>query len=127
MSSQTILVTGASGQLGRLIIRDLLKTSPQSTIVGLVRTETAAAVLRDHGAEARIANYEDAVSLRTAMSGVDRVLLCRRASWADAFRSTATSSRPPNQPGSRFSPIPASSTQIPIQWLLRWNIARRSA
>ena len=76
MSQQTrILVTGASGQLGRLVVAALLKRVNAAQIVALVRGAEAAKSFADQGIEARIGNYDDTTSLAAALTGIDRVLL----------------------------------------------------
>ncbi|MBR9764007.1 MAG: SDR family oxidoreductase [Rhodobacteraceae bacterium] len=73
--SKKILVTGASGQLGALVVESLLAKTAVADIVALVRREESAAPLRDKGVEVRFGDYEDAGSLSAAMRGIDRVLL----------------------------------------------------
>lgn len=75
MSSNSILVTGASGQLGQLVLDHLQRLAPEATIAGLVRKEVDAAALRARGVEPRIGDYTDPASLRSAMAGVHKVLL----------------------------------------------------
>jgi NAD(P)H dehydrogenase (quinone) len=72
---ETIAVTGATGQLGRLVIADLLTRAPAVRVIGLVRNTAAAQDLADRGVELRTANYDDPASLRTALQGVDKLLL----------------------------------------------------
>jgi len=72
---ETIVITGATGQLGRLVIAELQRLAPQARLVGLVRNPTAAQDLALRGVELRTADYEDAAALRTALAGVDKVLL----------------------------------------------------
>lgn len=74
-NSETIAVTGATGQLGRLVIADLLRLAPQAHIIGLVRNPAAAQGLAAHGVELRTANYNDPASVRAALAGVKKVLL----------------------------------------------------
>jgi NAD(P)H dehydrogenase (quinone) len=74
-TSETIAVTGATGQLGRLVIADLLKVAPQARLIAIVRNPAAATDLADRGVELRTANYDDPASLKTALTGVDKVLL----------------------------------------------------
>jgi NAD(P)H dehydrogenase (quinone) len=73
--SENIVVTGATGQLGRLVIADLLKIAPSAHIIGLVRNPAAAKDLADRGVELRTANYQDPASLAVALAGADKVLL----------------------------------------------------
>lgn len=73
--SEKILVTGATGQLGRLVIADLLKVAPTAHVVGLVRNAAAAKDLADRGVELRTADYNDPASVKAALAGADKVLL----------------------------------------------------
>lgn len=68
----TIAVTGATGQLGRLVIASLLKKHGGADIVALVRDPAKAA---DLGVEVRAADYDRPETLETALAGVDRLLL----------------------------------------------------
>ncbi|CAO3459388.1 NAD(P)H dehydrogenase (quinone) 2 (EC 1.6.5.2) [Azospirillum argentinense] len=68
----TIAVTGATGQLGRLVIARLKETVPASGIVALVRSPAKAA---DLGVEAREADYGNPETLARALAGVDTLLL----------------------------------------------------
>ncbi len=70
-----ILVTGATGQLGKTVIHQLLKNAPADNIAALVRDETKAADLKDLGINIRVGHYDDSVLLEQAMQGVERVLL----------------------------------------------------
>ncbi|CAB3746131.1 SDR family oxidoreductase [Paraburkholderia solisilvae] len=76
MSNETtILVTGASGQLGRLVIDALLKSTPATRIHALVRNAKAAASLAPLGVKTRIGDYADPRTLDAAFAGIDRLLL----------------------------------------------------
>lgn len=70
-----IAVTGATGQLGRLVIENLLHTEPASSIVALVRDPAKAADLSLLGVQVRQADYTQPASLRTALVGADKLLL----------------------------------------------------
>jgi NAD(P)H dehydrogenase (quinone) len=70
-----ILVTGASGQLGRLVIDHLLKIMPPSQIIAMARSREAVADLASRGVEVRAADYAKPETLEGAFAGVDRVLL----------------------------------------------------
>jgi NAD(P)H dehydrogenase (quinone) len=77
MSNATLLVTGASGQLGRRVIAHLLQThkvAPQRIIATTRKPETLAD-LAAQGIVVRQADFEDAASLATAFAGADRLLL----------------------------------------------------
>jgi NAD(P)H dehydrogenase (quinone) len=71
-----IIVTGATGQLGRLVIEELLKKGvPPNGIAVVVRDAAKAADLRSRGIEVRIADYDKPETLAKAFDGADRVLL----------------------------------------------------
>ncbi|MBD3895001.1 SDR family oxidoreductase [Halomonas sp. ML-15] len=70
-----ILVTGASGQLGRLVIDALLKRVPAGDIAAAVRHPDKVADLAALGIEVRQADYDDPASLDAAFKGVDKLLL----------------------------------------------------
>jgi NAD(P)H dehydrogenase (quinone) len=70
-----IIVTGATGQLGRLVIASLLKTTPAAQIVAAVRDVAKAADLAAQGVQVRRADYNEPASLDAAFQGATKVLL----------------------------------------------------
>jgi NAD(P)H dehydrogenase (quinone) len=70
-----LLVTGASGQLGRLVLESLLETVPAERIAAIVRSQEAADRLSARGIQAHLADYGQPETLDAAMRGIDRVLL----------------------------------------------------
>ena len=70
-----IVVTGASGQLGRLVIDSLLARIPASQIVAAVRDPARVADLAELGVQVRQADYNQPDSLVRAFAGADKVLL----------------------------------------------------
>lgn len=70
-----IVVTAATGQLGRLVIANLLKTTPAAQIVAAVRDPAKAADLAAQGVQVRRADYTDPASLDAALAGASKVLL----------------------------------------------------
>lgn len=71
-----ILVTGATGGLGNATIQALLKKEfPANEISALVRDEHRAADLKSAGIQIKIGNYNEYDSLKTALAGVDKLLL----------------------------------------------------
>lgn len=72
----TYLVTGASGQLGRLTVRALLEGGiTPSDVVATARDTDTVADLAELGVVVRRADYTDPSSLKEAFVGVDRALL----------------------------------------------------
>lgn len=70
-----IAITGATGQLGRLVIQNLLNTVPASQIVAAVRSPEKAADLAALGVQVRQADYTQPATLDAAFQGVDKLLL----------------------------------------------------
>lgn len=70
-----IVVTGASGQLGRLVIEALLKKLPAGEIVAAVRNPEKVADLAARGVQVRPADYDQPASLAAAFKGADKLLL----------------------------------------------------
>lgn len=71
-----IAITGASGQLGRLVIDALLKTVPAANLVALVRSPEKVADLAARGVVVRQGDYGQAPeALASALQGVEKLLL----------------------------------------------------
>lgn len=70
-----IAITAASGQLGRLVIAELLKSLPAQQIVAAVRSPEKLADLAAQGVQVRRADYTDPASLEAAFAGVSKLLL----------------------------------------------------
>ena len=70
-----IVITGATGQLGRLVIQSLLNKLPASQIVAAVRNPARAADLAALGVQVRKADYTDPALLEAAFQGAEKVLL----------------------------------------------------
>lgn len=68
----TIAITGATGQLGRLVVEALKARVPAGDIVALVRDPAKAA---DLGVAVRAADYAQPETLSAALAGVDTLLL----------------------------------------------------
>jgi NAD(P)H dehydrogenase (quinone) len=82
-----ILVTGASGDLGRKTLLHLLKRRPASDLVGLARDPAKAADLALLGVELRQGDYLDRASLSRAFKGVEKLMLTATHAFTD--RNTA--------------------------------------
>ncbi|KNC90951.1 SDR family oxidoreductase [Trabulsiella odontotermitis] len=70
-----IAITGATGQLGQLVITELLKRVAASQIVAIVRNPAKADTLRQQGITVRAGDYDDPAALTAALQGVDKLLL----------------------------------------------------
>ncbi|UZI29388.1 SDR family oxidoreductase [Streptomyces sp. VB1] len=71
----SIVVTGATGALGRLVVDALLAEVPAGEVVAVVRDKEKAAALAARGVELRIADYDRPESLAGVFRSGDRVLL----------------------------------------------------
>jgi NAD(P)H dehydrogenase (quinone) len=69
------VITGATGQLGRLVIDRLLQKVPASQIVAAVRSPEKAADLVARGIQVRQADYSQPATLDSAFTGAEKVLL----------------------------------------------------
>lgn len=70
-----IVVTGANGQLGRLVIKHLISKVDASEIVAAVRTPEKASDLAALGVQVREADYSKPETLKNAFEGAEKVLL----------------------------------------------------
>jgi NAD(P)H dehydrogenase (quinone) len=70
----TLLVTGASGHLGRRVLELLLETQT-GQIIATTRTPEKLADFAQRGVIVRQADFDDPASLVTAFTGADRLLL----------------------------------------------------
>ncbi len=75
--SETLLVTGATGKLGNLILDELLasgKVAP-ADIIATSRDTAKLAGYAAKGVQTRAADFDDAASLDAAFKGADRILI----------------------------------------------------
>ncbi|MDB5044492.1 MAG: NAD(P)-dependent oxidoreductase [Deinococcus sp.] len=79
-----IAITGATGHLGQLTIHALLNQgiAPQD-IVALVRNPQKAEALAARGVQIRQADYTQPDTFKTALQGVDKLLLVSSSDFAD--------------------------------------------
>ncbi|MBV2152370.1 SDR family oxidoreductase [Kitasatospora sp. SUK 42] len=69
------VVTGATGQLGRLVVEGLLARVPAAEVAVVVRSAEKAADLAARGVAVRVADYDRPETLAGAFAAGDRVLL----------------------------------------------------
>lgn len=74
-TNDKILVTGASGQLGRFVVEALLRTVPANRIAVLARNPAAVRDLAARGVDVRQGDYGDPAALDRAFAGVGKALL----------------------------------------------------
>jgi NAD(P)H dehydrogenase (quinone) len=71
----SLIVTGASGHLGRLVTEQLLERVAPEQLVLVTRTPEALREFRARGAEVRYGDFDQPASLRDAFAGGNRMLL----------------------------------------------------
>jgi NAD(P)H dehydrogenase (quinone) len=72
----SIVVTGATGHLGRLVVENLLERGvPAEHIVAAGRSIDKIKDLADHGVQVRAIDFDDPATLREAFQGAEKVLL----------------------------------------------------
>ena len=84
-----ILITGASGHLGRKTLQSLLKRLPADQLAGLVRDPAKAADLAAQGIELRQGDYLDPASLSRAFRDVEKLMLIATHAFTDRKTSHA--------------------------------------
>jgi len=78
-----IVVTGANGNLGRMVVNFLKDRIPVSEIAVSVREPEKAADLSAHGIEIRQADFRDRASVMRAFTGADKVLIISTSGASD--------------------------------------------
>lgn len=88
-----LIVTGASGQLGRKIVEQLLRHTPSNSIGVSARHPEKIEEIGSLGVRVRQGDYEDAESLQHAWEGAERLLLVSSnaaATGGDTLKQHAT-------------------------------------
>ncbi|TPG55035.1 SDR family oxidoreductase [Sphingomonas glacialis] len=70
-----IIVTGATGQLGRAVVQNLLRRFPADQIGASVRDADKASGLAAQGVDVRVGDFADANGLAKAFANADQVLI----------------------------------------------------
>ncbi|MDF7815622.1 SDR family oxidoreductase [Hymenobacter sp. YC55] len=81
-----ILITGATGHLGRAVLQTLANNTAPNNLAALVRDANKAADLQAQGISIRVGDYSDPASLERAMQGVTKVLLISGGGDDDALQ-----------------------------------------
>ncbi|MBP1994877.1 SDR family oxidoreductase [Paenibacillus eucommiae] len=82
----SIAITGANGQLGSLIIKQLLQKVSADQIIACVRNTEKANEFREQGVEVRFCDYDQPESLDQAFAGVTKLLLISSSNQDDTIR-----------------------------------------
>jgi len=84
----TIMITGATGQLGSLILENLLAELPDRKTIAGVRNLNKATPFKHNGGEVRCTDYDRPETLQEAFAGVNKLLLISSSHTDDAVRMT---------------------------------------
>jgi NAD(P)H dehydrogenase (quinone) len=84
-----IAITGANGQLGRLVLASLLKTTQASDIIAIVRDPAKLADLAGSGLTIRQADYDKPETWPEALKGVTKLLLISSSAIGQRARQHA--------------------------------------
>ncbi|NUU62279.1 SDR family oxidoreductase [Paenibacillus agri] len=82
----SILITGATGQLGTKIIERLAEIIPPEQLIAGVRDPQKAEYLQSLGVQIRIVDYDQPETLEEAFTGVSRLLLISSSNTDDGIR-----------------------------------------
>lgn len=70
-----ILVTGATGKFGSIVVESLLKRGLAAQLAVSVRNPARAGSVQERGVDVRRGDFDDSASLARAFSGIDRLLI----------------------------------------------------
>ncbi|BBH23569.1 NAD(P)-dependent oxidoreductase [Paenibacillus baekrokdamisoli] len=82
----SIIITGANGQLGSLIIKHLLQKVSADQIIACVRDIEKAKEYQEQGIEVRFCDYDQPESLDLAFAGASKLLLISSSNTDDTVR-----------------------------------------
>ncbi|GLF90689.1 hypothetical protein Saga11_19480 [Bacillus safensis] len=84
-----LLVTGATGQLGSLVVQHLLTKVPAQQIAVSVRDPQKAVHLKEAGVDVRRGDFTQPDTLTSAFQGIDRLLIISTADGDRVQQHTA--------------------------------------
>jgi len=113
-----IVITGATGQLGRLVLQELLAQIPASQIAVAVRTPAKAQDLAALGVQIREADYDNPETLVRSFQGAEKVLLISSSEVGRRFTQHKAAIDAAKQAGVRFlaytSILHADTSPLPL-------------
>lgn len=75
MSPPSALVVGATGNIGKEVVRLLQDKSDDVTVVAATRSAEKKRLLEDQGIKARVLDLDDTSTFASALEGIDRAFL----------------------------------------------------
>lgn len=122
-----IVVTGATGQLGTLVVDELLKRTEPRNIIAAVRTPSKAEALSVRGVQVRLADYNQPETLVAAFEGASQLLLVSGTELGKRVQQHSAAIDAAKKRVSSLSHTPASFIAIHRLWRLQLNIYRQSS
>src|SRR4029453_5743578 len=110
----SIVITGATGQLGRHVIEALLERNvPADSIVATGRSIEKLSNFVSRGVRAAEMDYDHAASVAQALKGATKVLLISGSAVGQRVEQHPTVIGAEKPGGGGFPPTPALATQTP--------------
>ena len=110
----SVVITGATGHLGRLVVESLLQQDfPARDITAAGRDTTKIKDLADRGVRVRAIDYDDPATLDGAFRGAARILLISASQTGQRARQHGNAIDAARRAGPACWPTPASSTPTP--------------
>ncbi|ANY70058.1 NAD(P)-dependent oxidoreductase [Paenibacillus sp. BIHB 4019] len=97
-----LMVTGATGQLGSLIVESLLQLVPANSLAVSVRSPKKAEAWSALGVDVRYGDFDKPESLVSAFDGIDRLLIVSTADIANRVQQHNTAIKAAQQAGVGF-------------------------
>ncbi|TDD68086.1 NAD-dependent epimerase/dehydratase family protein [Jiangella aurantiaca] len=82
-----IVVTGATGRFGPVVVEDLIAKVPAGEVAVVARDPEKAKPFADRGVDVRRADYDDPASLERAFKGADRLLFVSASDTTPGVRA----------------------------------------
>ena len=106
--SETILITGASGQLGRIVLDQVLasgKVAPAS-VIAASRDPSKLAAYAEKGVQVRKVDFDDPAALPAAFAGADRILIVSTDALGEPGKRLVHLLRLRQAPSQQPGPVP---------------------
>jgi NAD(P)H dehydrogenase (quinone) len=113
-----IMVTGATGQLGSLVVEALLKSIPAENLAVSVRDPQKAKSLSDRGIDVRFGDFNQPESLVTAFAGIDRLLIVSTGDLENRLQQQITAVKAAHQANVGFIAYTSASNATESKFVL---------
>lgn len=115
-----ILVTGATGELGKATIDFLLKKVPADRIIGFAKASEKADALEEKGITVKRGDYWDYPSLLSAFTGVEKILMVSAVAFTDRTAQHINIINAAKESGVKHIIFTSIQRQEPIRYMTPW-------